>query len=151
MHDLAIASADRNTNALPGEESPRHHILVVEDDDFIRQMNVACLLRGGYEVDAAADGSIAWEALSTRHYDLLLTDNHMPNFCGVALIQKLRSAGITLPVILASAMSEAEWKQVTALHLDAMLPKPYTLAELLHSVQHVLAFAEAKLETPLVA
>jgi Response regulator receiver domain len=82
---------------LQSKTNPPHHILVVEDDIFLRHRNNEVLLRDGYEVDAAA-----WVALQSRSYDLLITDNQMPGLSGAEFVRKLRAAQMTLPVIFAS-------------------------------------------------
>ncbi|MBE0544257.1 MAG: response regulator, partial [Verrucomicrobia bacterium] len=79
-----------------------HRILVVDDDDSIRQLNTAVLTRAGYTVDAAEDGVVAWHALNAESYDLLITDNNMPALTGIELLQKMRAARMCLPVIVAS-------------------------------------------------
>ena len=82
-------------------DSP-HRILVVEDDISTRQLITEALIHSGYGVDAAEDGAAAWEALSAGSYDLMITDNNMPNVSGVELLKKLRAARMTLPVIMAT-------------------------------------------------
>jgi CheY-like chemotaxis protein len=61
---------------LPGK--PTHHILVVEDNALIRELNVHVLALLGYHVDGAEDGAAGWELLNARNVDLLITDNEMP-------------------------------------------------------------------------
>lgn len=60
------------------------------------------LLRAGYEVDSAEDGSVAWDTLNACSYDLLINDNNMPNLTGLELLRKVRDHHIALPVIMAS-------------------------------------------------
>jgi DNA-binding NtrC family response regulator len=114
-------------------------ILVVDDDEVIRQVNAEMLSRFGYEAETAEDGAAAWEALQANGYDLLITDNNMPNVSGVELVKKLRSAHMTLPVVLASGTIPTEamnWN--SSLQLAAMLLKPFTMDELLVTVKKVL-------------
>ena len=114
-------------------------ILVVDDDEVIRQLNADMLSRYGYETETAEDGAAAWEALQANGYDLLITDNNMPKVSGVELVRKLRSAHMALPVVLASGAIPTEamnWN--SSLHLAAMLLKPFTLDELLAIVNKVL-------------
>jgi len=124
--------------AAPFQQQPSSRILIVEDDLFIRRMNVEALLRRGYEVDGAEDGSVAWDALQDIRYDLMVTDNDMPNLCGIDLVKKLRALGVTLPVILASGMTQKNSDRLASLDLAAMLPKPYTTSKLVQVVQSVL-------------
>jgi CheY-like chemotaxis protein len=117
----------------------RQRILVVDDDGDIRHLNTEVLVGSGYQVDAAADGDLAWKILQLNSYDLLLTDHDMPKVTGVELLKKLRAARMTLPVILASGtipmqeLSRNPWLQI-----DATLLKPYTPGELLAAVRKVL-------------
>jgi DNA-binding response OmpR family regulator len=117
----------------------RCRILLVDDDHDLRSFNAALLVQSGYHVDTAGDGASGWRALKAHHYDVLITDNTMPGVTGLELIKKLRSEDMTLPVIMASGTVPTEelihnpW-----LHVDAMLPKPYTITELVKTVGKVL-------------
>jgi DNA-binding response OmpR family regulator len=112
---------------------------VVEDDVCLREHSTAVLIRSGYEVDAAEDGAVAWEALNTDTYDLIITDNTMPRLTGVELLKKLRSARMALPVIMATgSLPKDEFAQSPWLIPDATLLKPFTADELLGKVKDVL-------------
>ena len=120
----------------PGHQPcPPQRILVVEDDPDIRQLNSEVLIQHGYQVDTAEDGDAGWQMLRASHYDLLITDNNMPKVTGVDLIKKLRSASLTLPVILASGSAPANTE---LLQLAAILPKPFYTGQLLQTVRQVL-------------
>lgn len=118
---------------------PIHRILVVEDDAEIRRLNTEVLIHYGYDVDAAEDGELAWAALTTRNYDLMITDNNMPNVTGVELLMKMLGARMALPVIMATGI-EPKWEfaQNPLIVPAAVLLKPYTVAELLGTVRSVL-------------
>ena len=119
--------------------SPRRRILVVDDDDDIRRLNAEVLSQFGYHVDAAEDGSAAWDTLQFNRYDLLVTDNLMPNLSGIELLRKLHAARVGLPVIMATETApKTESSQDRWLQPVAMLRKPYTLVELVGAVQAVL-------------
>jgi CheY-like chemotaxis protein len=83
-------------------KSSRHRILVVDDSNSVRQLKVDLLVDSGYDVEEARDGADGWEALQTGHYDLVVTDNTMPRMTGVEMIEKLRAAHMTVPVIMAT-------------------------------------------------
>ncbi len=118
--------------------APARRILVVDDDGLIRRLNAGVLAGSGYEVDAATDGEAAWQALTIGSYDLLITDNEMPNVSGLELLMKLCAAHINLPVIMATGtFPEAEFVQRPWLQPAATLHKPYTRAELLGAVAEV--------------
>jgi DNA-binding response OmpR family regulator len=129
------------------QPSPPYRILVVDDDDSLRQLNTEVLKQSGYEVEAAADGDVAWENLQRNGYDLLITDQKMARVCGIELLKKLRAARMELPVIMATGTSpQAELALHPWLQPAAVLLKPYTIPELLGVVRDVLYAAECPRE-----
>ena len=117
-------------------------ILVVEDQKLIRELSIRALTNAGYLVDAAENGQSGWEALQARRYDLVITDNRMPELSGHDLILKLRSARMRLPVILASGHILPEHLAMgSALQPVTALPNPFTPDQLLAVVVKVLRLA----------
>jgi DNA-binding response OmpR family regulator len=124
-------------------------ILVVEDDPVLLELNTSVLLLSGYEVEAAADGAAAWRALSNDGYDLLLTDNDMPELSGVELLKKLRAARMALPVIMATGISpEEEFARQPWLRPAATLLKPFTSEQMLRTVEKVLRATDSACVQP---
>ena len=118
-------------------------VLVVDDDLHIRHLIATHLSKADYRVDTAGDGAEAWEALNDVSYHLLITDHNMPKVTGLELIKKLRSEDMTLPVILVSGtIPTEELKRHPSLRIEAMLPKPFSIFELLDKVKKVLGLAE---------
>lgn len=116
------------------------HILVVEDDPQIRQLNYLILSDAGYSVDLAEDGQAGWEAIRKNNYDLVLTDNAMPRLRGWQLVQKMRAAGMATPVIVCTAsVTPADEVEYLGMAVAARLLKPFRLEELLGIVKSVLA------------
>ena len=121
------------------QQNPPPRILVVDDDIFTRHLSTAVLSRSGYEVDTAEDGAVAWQALNAANYNLVITDNNMPELTGVDLLRKLRSARMALPVIMATGtLPTLEFAQSPWLIPDATLLKPFSSGELLGKVKDVL-------------
>lgn len=117
-------------------------LLVVDDDACILRLNALALLRAGYKVDIAEDGTIAWDALHAGEYDLMITDHNMPNLTGLELLRKLRAKNMALPVIMASgSLPIEEFDRHPALKPAALLCKPYLLNALVQTVRQVLARA----------
>lgn len=114
-------------------------ILVLDDNEDIREIYVGMLAQNGYEVDAAADGQAGWEALLARRYDLLITDHEMPRLNGLDLVNKICASGMMLPIIFASG-SLAPWEvqMHASIHIAAALPKPFSPDELVSTVRRVL-------------
>jgi DNA-binding response OmpR family regulator len=128
---------------LQWQTNPLHRILVVDDDDDIRRLNATGLVRSGYDVDTAEDGTDAWDKLQYHGYDLLVTDNKMPRMSGVELLKKLRHARIVLPVIMATGIPpREEFTRYPWLQPAATLIKPYRFEEMLRTVKKVLREAD---------
>ncbi len=126
-----------------GQANPSNRILLVDDDTCIRERSAEALATSGYQVDTAEDGLAGWAALHASSYDLLITDNNMPKVSGVELVKKLRSARMTLPVVLVSGgISTEALHRNPSLQLAATLLKPFTIDELLGTVKKVLRPAE---------
>ena len=131
------------------QEHPSYHrILVVDDDSDICQLNVDVLTRSGYQVDTATDGEAGWSALDAvaydaDGYDLLITDHDLPGLSGLDLVRKLRAARMALPVILSSGrLPTEELKHNPWLEVSATLQKPFSIHQLVETVQFVLRRAE---------
>jgi two-component system OmpR family response regulator len=121
----------------PDQSKPNSHhcILVVDDEEQMRQLNSRALILCGYQVDTAEDGEAGWKALQAVSYGLLITDNQMPKVTGVELVKKCRRERMTLPVILASGALPTATE---SLQLAAILLKPFTEDQLLRTVKAVL-------------
>jgi DNA-binding response OmpR family regulator len=114
-------------------------ILVVEDDEIVRQFNAYVLLRSGYQVDAVEDGTAGWEALHANKFDLLITDHEMPRMNGLELVKKVRAARMTLPVIMATgSLLAEEMGRQQELDLACTLFKPFSSHQLLATVEQAL-------------
>jgi DNA-binding response OmpR family regulator len=117
-------------------------ILLVDDDDELREGIVAILHSAGHEVDEAADGTRALEALGANRYDLLITDVIMPDRDGLELIRALPTHD--RPKVLAisggSRILPAAYtlNASGALGADATLNKPFRAKELLDQVAALL-------------
>jgi DNA-binding response OmpR family regulator len=130
---------------------PVRRILVVEDDHDIRQFCAEALVRSGYRLDCAEDGAAGWQALQANGYNLLVTDNDLPKFSGVELVKKLRAAGMDLAVVLASGSIPAEdIARNPSLQLAATLQKPFSLGELVETVEKVLSTVDSTRDRPII-
>ena len=65
-------------------------ILVVEDEQYLRDLYVELLQEDGYTVDFAEDGEIGYNKILEQIYDLVLLDLVMPRMPGIALLRKLQ-------------------------------------------------------------
>src|SRR5258707_1144063 len=124
----------------PSDRMHARRILIAEDDELIRQVITGFLINEGYVVNAAADGEQAWEALRRDDYDLLVTDNSMPRLTGIKLIERIRKAGMSLPVIVvSSAFPVDRVGDYPQLQITAAIPKPFSRLKFLDTVKSALS------------
>jgi DNA-binding response OmpR family regulator len=148
-HNQAMSDVEIRPTEAPQRSRPRpcHRILLADDEPSLLQFMTVVLARSGYHVDAVKDGAIAWAALQARPYDLLITDHQMPKVTGVELVKTLRSARMTLPVVMVTGTLPAhELAQNPSLQLAAMLEKPFAVADFLATVENVLRANESPRE-----
>jgi DNA-binding response OmpR family regulator len=114
-------------------------VLVIEDDDAIRRGVCDALTFAGYEVLAAATGHEGLSRGLSATVDLVLLDLMLPGPSGFEILQAVREARPTLPVIILSARGE-EADRVRGLRLgaDDYVVKPFSVKELLARVEAVL-------------
>ncbi|RUL63213.1 response regulator transcription factor [Dyella dinghuensis] len=106
-------------------------ILVVEDDHETASYLKASLSGAEHFVDCAPDGSSGWRMASSGEYDLLVVDRMLPHTDGISLIRNLRAEGKRMPVLMLSALGEADYR-VEGLDAgaDDYLGKPFAVNEL---------------------
>jgi CheY-like chemotaxis protein len=140
MKDAKIPQAkERAIAPIRGQADSHRCILVVDDDSDTRQLSVDVLAGSGYDVEGVEDGAAGWEALQNNSYDLVITDNKMPRMTGIEMIEKLRSARMTLPVIMATRYFPVhEFDRKPWLKPAAALERPFSNDDLLETVRKVL-------------
>ena len=127
------------------QKNSSHRILLVDDDRDVRQLSIDALTESGYDVEAVPDGSTGWQALQGNHFDLIITDNHMPKMTGLEMISKIRAAHIATPVIMATGhVPTLEFNRKPWLKPDAMLQRPFAVNDLLETVKNVLNSGNGK-------
>lgn len=119
-------------------------ILVVDDEDLVREVVSDYLTRDGYRVIAAADAPGARDLLGRHRPDLAVLDIMLPGGDGLSLVRELRAAGSTLPIILLTARGD-EIDRVMGLEFgaDDYVTKPFSPRELVARVRSVLRRAGA--------
>lgn len=140
MKDSEAAKTERATGVnIQGETVPAPRILVVDDDHDLRRLCKDVLVDSGYKVAAVADGAAGWEELQSNHYDLVVTDNSMPKMTGVEMIEKMRAACMSLPVIMVTGCLPTEvFARKPWLQPDATMDRPFSNEDLLRTVKNVL-------------
>jgi two-component system, cell cycle sensor histidine kinase and response regulator CckA len=123
----------------------RRNVLIVDDNEMVRELTEAMLDRAGFEVQAAATPAEALElAAGTGRVDLLVTDVVMPEMNGVELADRLVDLHPETRVVFTSGYADDTIVAPgTAPDGSVFLAKPYTMAELLETAADVFAAAEA--------
>jgi len=119
-------------------DNSKIHILIVDDDDKIRDLIKQYLKNNNFFVSTAINASDAEEKLKIVKFDLAIIDIMMPGKDGLQLTKEIRE-NIDLPIILLTAKGEAE-DRVRGLELGAedYLPKPFEPKELLLRIKNVI-------------
>lgn len=107
------------------------HLLIVDDDDRIRDLLKQYLSREGHSVTTASDAAAARKLFQHFSFDLAILDIMMPGEDGLSLLDALRAEGNTTPVLLLTARGQAS-DRIEGLRLgaDDYLPKPFEPEEL---------------------
>ncbi len=121
-------------------DEPGGHILVVEDDEDVRDIVVRILTRAGYQVTAPASATAAIELCADPAFavDALLTDVIMPDIAGPQLANAARLLRPQLPVLYMSGYTAGSLPGGRTLTDDPLLRKPFTTDELLHQLRQAL-------------
>jgi len=114
------------------------HLLIVDDDERIRDLLKKFLMRNGFLVTAARDAAHARRVLSGLEFDLIVMDVMMPGEDGVSLTRSLRE-GLSTPILLLTARGETEHR-IAGLEAgaDDYLAKPFEPKELLLRINAIL-------------
>jgi CheY-like chemotaxis protein len=135
------AETKKDRTALPFPEGNGELILVVDDEENIREITRATLEKFGYQALTATDGTDALAIYAQRgaEISLVLTDMAMPFMDGAAMIRALRKFNPHVKVIAMSGlMNNEQTADLQSMNVNTFLPKPFTAEKLLTSMAEVL-------------
>ena len=117
---------------LPAGGTSRERVLVVDDDPPLRRMLERTLVAEGFEVTVAGDGGAALVQTERSAPDVIVLDVTMPGLDGLAVCRRLRSKGLSTPILMLTAR-DAVPDRVAGLEAgaDDYLIKPFAVQELL--------------------
>jgi DNA-binding response OmpR family regulator len=118
-------------------------ILVIDDDQRLRELLAEYLGGRGFEVDTAPDGDAGLQALRGGGFDLAVLDVMMPGMDGLEVVRELRKTS-NVPVVMLTARGD-ETDRIVGLELgaDDYLPKPFNPRELLARIEAILRRSRA--------
>jgi CheY-like chemotaxis protein len=128
---------------MSAEHAP-YSVLIVDDDESLRETLRRMVESVGYDVRCAEDARTAIDYVNNRAPDIIITDIYMPAGDGFELLNWLRNNGIATPVIAMSGSTSGsgEYDQLSvAEHLGAaaVIDKPFRQSKLVETIDRVLA------------
>lgn len=126
-------------------------ILVVDDEEIIRDSISYILESEGYEVDKAENGKIAYDKIKEKHFDLVITDIEMPVMKGTELLEKVKTLDQQTSVIIITAFGSLD-TAITALRNGASdyILKPVEFDELLIKIKRLFEIKDLLVENKLL-
>ncbi len=122
---------------------PAHKVLVVDDDEAIRELAGMYLRKEGFEVAAVADGPSALDAVRRERPALIVLDLMLPGMSGFDVCRELRKES-NVPILMLTARNE-DTDKIVGLELgaDDYLTKPFNPREMVARVKAILRRAES--------
>lgn len=124
--------------------SSNKKILLVEDEDFIRELYTRQLTKAGFLVKSVADGQAGLALLKTEQFDLMLLDIMLPGMNGLQVLREFKTQNPNSPMItilLTNLGQEAVIKEGFELGAQAYLIKAsYTPDQVVNEVKNALSF-----------
>ncbi|MBX7150278.1 response regulator [bacterium] len=114
-----------------------NQILIVDDDDALRELLADILESRGYHVIASADGFKALELIQQEKISLVISDFEMPKINGVELAKQIKALKPNLPIAIITGWGN-DLKENSS-YFDQILAKPFNLTEVLKMVENCLS------------
>lgn len=125
-------------------------ILLVEDDVNLSTVLADYLRSKAYNVEQANNGVEAWELISIKHYDLIISDIMMPKMNGYELLKLIRQKSDKLPVIILSAKTDRDdIIHAYELGCDDYVSKPFSMDILICKIEAIVRRCRLYTETEL--
>ena len=112
-------------------------ILVVDDEEYIRELYRDELVEEGYRVEMAGDGQEALAKMAAFHPDLVTLDVKMPGLDGIEVLRRIREKDASVPVLLVTAFGEFR-QDFNTWASDAYIVKSHDTLELKTTVRKLL-------------
>ena len=114
-------------------------ILIVDDEDVLRQMVLRVMKFMGIQSDIADDGFMALEKLSANTYDIVIADIRMPNMDGIELLKQVkRDYPGTDVLIMTAHSSKYSYVDVVESGASDFVSKPFSVEELKAKIERML-------------
>jgi DNA-binding response OmpR family regulator len=119
------------------------HVLIVDDEEIVRDVLSRYLVQEGFRVDVAADGEAALDLAARSRPDIVILDLMLPKLDGLEVFRRIREEGDHLPIVMLTAKSE-EVDRIVGLELgaDDYVTKPFSPREVVARIRAVLRRGE---------
>lgn len=134
------ANASRNVMSEQARHGNGELVLVIDDEEYIREAAYEILEGSGYRVVTAQNGRQGVEVFEERQREIsaIITDLMMPEMDGVTAIRQLRAISPHVPIVAASGMTSGKVRESLDAGANLFISKPFTAEKLLSSLQNVL-------------
>ena len=116
----------------------QRRVLVVEDDDDMREVVSLTLRANRYDVQDFGDGATAIETARRQSFDIAVVNLKMPNISGAAVIKQIKQRQPELPVVIITGSLAPEQEELAGM-FSRILYKPFRIEELRETVEEVLS------------
>ncbi len=116
----------------------RHHILVVDDEDLIRDILREGLEQAGYECRTAADGLEALEILEHEPVDVVITDISMPRLDGIQLADRIHRSHSADVIVMTGFAENLSYEDIIARGASDFIQKPVGVREIILRLERVI-------------
>ncbi len=122
------------------ETSSKLKILIVDDNESIREVLTIILSRRGYQCESATTGREAMEKVVQAHFDVIITDVHMPEMDGITLTRELTRHFSGLPVMIMTGELDDDFTE-SAITAGAreVLAKPFAIPDFMVRLHRILS------------
>jgi PAS domain S-box-containing protein len=149
---LFPVTAEEHEHALPSERrlqlTGEERLLLVEDEEVVRNLAVKILTNAGYRVTACADGqeAVALYRDGAAEFDLVLLDMMMPNMHGKDVFAAIKQINPQVRVLLMSGYCDSNVQEVLDQGIKGFIPKPFRSKQLLQKIREALETTTAPVE-----
>ncbi|HEX9934200.1 MAG TPA: response regulator, partial [bacterium] len=122
------------------EITSKQKILLIDDEDIIRQVGKRMLIKGGYDVLLAKDGpeALAFYRAEPHSFDLILLDLIMPEMDGKEIFNRMKEINSDVKVIFTSGYGPQDRPDLTQIENTGFIQKPFQTEILIQTVQEIL-------------
>jgi CheY-like chemotaxis protein len=130
--------------------SENQRILIIDDEEIIRDAFTLALEDSGYLVDTAETGDRGLQMAHSVPYDLILLDLKMPGMSGITVLRKLRDMNGSVPIYIVTAFQREFFEQLQSIEEEGiafeLIRKPLSREQIIMVVQSILASPQKVLQ-----